>query len=549
MTRNRWIVFAVITAVLLIAAGLWWSQSSANDDPATGNGTANNSSVVTVTRGDLAASATASGKLQAQRQANLAFNTPGLVTAVLVNVGDAVQLGDPLVQLDTADLERAVRTAEQTLIIQQANHNRLLNGTSDLDILVAESAVASAEQTLEDVLAGANSAAVAAQESRLRTANANVQSAFARLQQARSGGGEAERLAAQQELDAAITAQRQAEEAHVRTFECETVNGETVCTGGSEAEQAARIPAQQANARLAAAQERYDLVVSGNPNTISQLEASLAAATAERDAAQAQLDQLLNGPTAAQIAQAEAAVAQAQLTLDNLQRGATAEQIQQSEAQLRQAEIALQLAQKRLADATLTAPFAGVVTAVNARVGEQATGPVITLLDVDSLEVLLTVDELDIGALQEGQPAELRFESYPDTAVAGEIALIAPSNTPSNSGIIAYDVHLSLGQHDLPLRVGMTANATLTTGERNDVLLAPNRAITIDRLTGTYTVRRLNPNAEDGFDEIEISIGLRDNQFTQIIDGLNEGDQLLIGNTIPSAFGNGGPPGGGPPGN
>ncbi len=544
MTRNRWIILVVITAVLLVAGGVWWTQSNASGaetDSATAD---NGDAIVRVTRGNLAASATASGQLQAQRQANLSFTTPGLVTAVLVSVGDEVATGDPLIQLSTTDLERAVRTAEQTVIIQQANHDRLLRGASDLDTAVAESALASAQQSLAGLLDGPNSAAVVAQESRVRTANANVQSAFARLQQARSGGGDTALLEAQRALDQAIVAQRQAEEAHVRTFDCETINGETVCTGGSEAEQAARVPAQQANAQLAAAQERYNQVANGNPDTISQLEASLAAATADRDAAQAQLEQALAGPTAAQIAQAEAAVAQAQLTLDNLVRGATVEQIQQSEAQLRQAEISLELMQKQLAEATLTAPFAGVITAVNVSIGEQASGPVVSLLDTDSLEVVLSVDEIDIGALREGQAAELRFESYPDTAVGGEIAAIAPSSTASNSTIVAYEVHLALGEHDLPLRVGMTANANLITGERNDVLLVPNRAITINRTTGTYTVRRLDASAANGFEEIEIQIGLRDNQFTQVLDGLNEGDQLLIGNTIPSAFGpgNGGPP-------
>ena len=551
MTRNRWIILVVITAVLLIAGGVWFTQSNASGEETADTNTtaANGDAIVSVTRGDLASTASASGQLQAQRQANLSFTTPGLVTAVLVSVGDEAAAGDPLIQLSTTDLDRAVRTAEQTLIIQQANHDRLLQGASDLDTAVAQSALASAQQSLDDLLAGPNSATVAAQESRVRTANANVQSAFARLQQARNGGGDAALLEAQRALDQAIVAQREAEEAHVRTFDCETINGETVCTGGSAAEQAARIPAQQANAQLAAAQEQFNQVANGNPDTISQLEANLAAATADRDAAQAQLEQALAGPTAAQIAQAEASVAQAQLNLDNLVRGATAEQIQQSEAQLRQAEISLELAQKRLAEATLTAPFAGIITAVNVTVGEQASGPVVSLLDVDSLEVVLSVDEIDIGALSDGQAAELRFESYPDTAVAGEIAAIAPSNTPNNSTIVAYEVHLALGDHDLPLRVGMTANANLTTGERNDVLLVPNRAITIDRTTGTYTVRRLNATAAEGFEEVEIQIGLRDNQFTQVLDGLNEGDQLLIGNSIPSAFGPGGGGPGGPPGN
>ncbi|MCA9968456.1 MAG: hypothetical protein KC423_29630, partial [Anaerolineales bacterium] len=83
---------------------------------------------------------------------------------------------------------------------------------------------------------------------------------------------------------------------------------------------------------------------------------------------------------------------------------------------------------------------------------------------------------------------------------------------------------------------GMTANARLITANREGVLLLPNGAITTDRQTGISTVNLLHRRS-DGPPETEtvtVAIGLRDSQYTQIIDGLSEGDEVLLGTlTIP----------------
>jgi len=86
------------------------------------------------------------------------------------------------------------------------------------------------------------------------------------------------------------------------------------------------------------------------------------------------------------------------------------------------------------------------------------------------------------------------------------------------------------------------------TAEKRDVLLVPNEAIQVDRTSGTYSVRR---QLGDTVEEVEITIGLRDNQYTEVREGLSAGDVLLIGGEVESPFGPGGdfegPGGGGGP--
>lgn len=123
---------------------------------------------------------------------------------------------------------------------------------------------------------------------------------------------------------------------------------------------------------------------------------------------------------------------------------------------------------------------------------------------------------------------------------------IAPRANQSNSTVVNFDVFLSLGETDLPVRVGMTANANLQTNNYENVLLVPNAGINVDRSRGIYSVNRVTIDASGNqtVEVVEVTIGLRDGQFTQITDGLQEGDVLLVGNVAPVfEFGSGPPPG------
>jgi hypothetical protein len=91
---------------------------------------------------------------------------------------------------------------------------------------------------------------------------------------------------------------------------------------------------------------------------------------------------------------------------------------------------------------------------------------------------------------------------------------------------VTYAVYLTIDAQELPIRAGMTANAELITANLQDVLLVPNRAIIADRQSGKYYVDLLR-NGETV--RTEVRIGSRDSDYTQIIQGLEDGDQLTIG--------------------
>lgn len=513
--RQRWMYAGIgIVVVVGLLFGWWWFGG---DDPAE----ANTQEVVTAFVGDLSASATASGQLVSTQETTLVFETPGRVAEVLVRVGDEVEVGEPLMVLDTADLELDVVNAEQLMVIRQANLDSLQKGATAEDLASAEAALANAEANLADVLAGPSETDIIIAEADVKVAEASINSSYAQL----------------------VSAQESVTQSQIEAAKARFIAAEFQYNRAKEVNE--NIAVQQTDQMLndawveyQAAKANYDTLLAGaDPNSVGQAQANVASAAAQRDSVQANLEALLVGATPAEVAAAEARVAQAQADLDRLLTPATAQEIQIAEAELAQAQISLENAQERLAKAQLTAPFAGVITAVNFAKGEFASGPAVEIINHQALEVVLSVDELDIANLQVGQPAEVTLDAFPGQTLVATLASIAPSATQGSS-IVNYEARLSLDNSiELPLRVGMTANARLITEEKLDVLLLPNRAIRADRQAGKYYV-----NVPDGETtrEVEITIGLRDGQNTQILSGLEEGDQVVIGVIVPTV--NFGPP-------
>jgi HlyD family secretion protein len=550
--NKRWFwVIGGLIAVVVVAALIVTGNQARQAQASTQTG-----DIVEVIVGDLSAEASASGQVLPRREAQLTMGISGKVEQVFVSAGDSVQAGEVLLQLETAALERSVASAEQNLIIQQANLDSLLAGPTAEDVAASQASVASAQVQLDDLLNGPSEDEIASAEANVDAAEANVWAASAQVGQTNTGASESEIAAARQQVAVNEQQYQQALNAHEQTLQCfDGPGGEEVCPLLGAPEEQARANLQVAEANLATAQAQLDGLLAGpNQDAVSGAQANVSAAVAQQNNAQSQLDLLLEGSSQSQIAQAQASLAQAEANHAALLAGAAEEQIAIAEAQVVQAEISLAEAQENLANATLAAPFDGVITAVNVAEGELASGVVIEMVDTNSLEVVLNVDEIDIGDLAVGQAAVVTLESWPETEIESEIVYIAPySNSSPESPVVTYEVRLTLQETELPIRVGMTANASLITAQRENVLLVPNSAINADRASGTYSVNLVTADSSGSqtITEVPVTIGLRDGRYTQITGGLQAGDEVAVGNTLPvqNLIGSGNGNGGGPFGN
>ncbi|MCU0508128.1 MAG: efflux RND transporter periplasmic adaptor subunit [Anaerolineae bacterium] len=501
--RRRWPWVAGALVLAAIAAPLALGAVAR----AGGQASVQSGEIVTVTVGDLSARATASGNVEARRDARLSLEVAGTVADVPVSVGDAVKAGDPLVLLDTAALERAVANAKLALEIQEANLSDLVDGATAAELASAQAAVDSARAHLADVQDGANPNDIA-------SARANLASAQAAYQDLLDGpDGESVRQA-EASLRNAEAALQQAQAAYDR------VAGSPDIAMRREA-----LELQQATNNLESAQAAYELATRGaTDEQRKQAQASV-------EQARSTLQKLLDSPTAAELASAQSQLSQAEANLDTVTRGAGDAKAQVAQAQVEQAKLNLAEAEDSLAKATLRAPYDGVITAVHVQAGERASGLAVEMADTTALELVLGVDEVDIGGLAVGQPAVVTFETWPGVEVSGEIASIAPKATESNSAVVSYEVRVRLGATELPVRLGMTADADLITDAKTGVLVVPSQAITADREAGTYSVNLAGVDAEGKptFTKTAVTIGLKDGDNTEITSGLKEGDRVLIG--------------------
>lgn len=532
--------------------------------------------VATAFVGDLSATASASGRLLPQNETQLTIARAGRVKQILVDIGDAVSAGQALIELESDELLRAVQNAEESLRIQQANLASLVKDPDPEELAAARAAVESAQAQLDDLLDGPTDAELGQARASLEAAQARLDDLRAgpsvdELAQARSALDSAKAaleaatvrrealadqlIVAQSEVDSALEAIGRARDAYDQlvwnsrdrmvaeswgpyspqasalrraevNYEAALANRTlTEINANSSPVLAAEAQVAQAEAALAALTDEHTAQMAALEAQVAQAEANLASLTDEKDV---------------QTAAARVQLAQAEASMARLLDGSSEAQVAVAQAQIEQAQVALEEAQDNLTSATLVAPFAGTVTALYVAEGEIAGGRAVDMVDTTSLRVVLSVDEVDIATIRVGQSSSVWLETWPERELQARVAMIAPK-AQNRNGVVTYEVQLTFDAQDLPVLTGMTANADLTTAERKNVLLVPNRAIIADRESGRYYVNQI---VDGEVIQSEVMIGLRDDTFTEITSGLQSGDQVYTGTLESGLDFRSGPPAG-----
>lgn len=497
MNRKRLYVILGLLTVAGVAGGLvWWTRRTAARDQ-------NGLRSAMVEQGTMLVTVSGSGSIRPVQRVDLAFEISGQVAEVAVDVGDQVQSGQLLIGLDRERLR--------------------------LQLAQAEANLASATAQVAKLEAGPRSGEVDVSEANLRAAQAQADATAAERDQVAQGARQGDIAAAEAELASALTQQKKAQDWHDATLECFTITKsagdvidigdgqvitltedfkETICPLLGVPEEQARYRLEAADEALEAAQAHLEQIMAGaDQYSLRAVQSNLEAAIAQRDGSQAQLDLLLAGPTREQLATAKAGVDQAR-------------------SSVRQAELAL-------AQTHLAAPFDGIVAALNATVGEQATAglPIVTLLDPSRYCVTIAVDELEVSQLAVGQKADLAFDALPNTAVSGTVKHIGEAATV-DSGVITYDVRIDLPPTEAPIRADMTTSAAVIVEEISDALKIPTWALQVDRTTRQYYVQR---RTSDGTERVNVRLGARQEGVAQVLEGLSAGDEI-VRSTEPSQF-------------
>lgn len=487
---------------------------------------------VQVVRDDLVVAISATGNIAAEKSLNLIFSSPGVVKRVWVEQGDTVQAGDLLAQLEIDELELAVKQARAAVEVAQANLAQVTAPPREEEIEQAKLAIESAK-------AG------------LAAAQADLSSAEARLAQVQTPISDEDLTISQLDVEAARVrlSQLQADPDEM-PVEIARLSWEIAKNSVWQAQlqrdaiQAQRVPAYQkelSKAAVGAAElsaRISELQYQQAQEGMSDEEIRLAQIVVNQ--AQARLDKLESPISGEELAVAQAAVDaagarvetsqaqvdQAELSLVLLLAGPRQEQIDTLRAQVAQAEVALEQAQLRLEKAQLVAPFDGIVAQVNIQEGEIASAgaPAVVLVDLTLFHIKVEIDELDVGQVSVGQEVMVTLDALSDVELAGQVEAIAPTAF-QGGGVVSYFVTIGLQVEDASVREGMSATANVITQRLENVLVIPNRALHLDRDTGKVYVEKLVLGVPQ---EVEVETGFRDEQVSQVLSGVDEGDTVIM---------------------
>ena len=234
-------------------------------------------------------------------------------------------------------------------------------------------------------------------------------------------------------------------------------------------------------------------------------------------------------------------------------------QYEKAKAAYDQSQASMVKVNRNLEYATITSPIDGVV--INRAVEEGQTvaagfeTPTLFTIaaDLTKMQVIADVDEADIGMVADGQRVSFTVDAYPDDVFEGVVKQIrlgessessSSASTSSSSTVVTYEVVVTADNPDLKLKPRLTANITIYTMERDQVLTIPNKALRFIpdpmMLEGTgISVNNHTATAETGQRLVwvkkgnellpkSVTVGSNNNTETEVVAGLNEGEEIAV---------------------
>jgi HlyD family secretion protein len=254
----------------------------------------------------------------------------------------------------------------------------------------------------------------------------------------------------------------------------------------------ARANLQKATIAAAAADAAYTAAATPQNDALRQ------ASRADLDIARANFNRTVNGPTQEELDAAQNAVTAAQLDLDS--------------------------ARAALAQTRVTAPFTSTVTEIDTHEGELVGGfnTLAAVADLSALLIAAQVDEIDVANVKVGQKVQVRFDAFPGEQFDGSVTRLFPAAS-TQRGSTVYGAIVDFNAPGVQVRPGMGASLKILTIDKQGILLVPNRALKNVGTRKAVTVVAPGPTRD-----VIVETGVTDGNNTEIVNGLNEGDQVLL---------------------
>ena len=215
--------------------------------------------------------------------------------------------------------------------------------------------------------------------------------------------------------------------------------------------------------------------------------------------------------------------------------GVDTAKLKQARAQVMQAQASLKQLEEQLSYTTIVAPMDGVILSRDVEMGDAVSsilvlGSTATLVmtegDINEVYVQGKVDEADIAHVYMAQPARIKVESFRDRVFDGKVTKIAPLGVEKDN-VTTFEVRVSINNPGGELKANMTANAEIILDEHKGVLMVPESAVMYDNQKKA-SVEIPDKKQKEGKRKVPVTVGLSNGSVTEILSGLNEGDQVVL---------------------
>ncbi len=474
--------------------------------------------VYIVAPADITEQVDAGGTVVPAKSVNLAFDHGGRIALVNTAVGDSVYGGETLVTLDASDLVASRAQAEAAVQAAQANLAGLNQGAKPAQVAVYQT-----------TLSGARDGAVAAIKAAYATADDAVRNkAYALFSNPESGSPSFNLTLSDTQLKINIESDQV------------TINKELTDWSDAVANltSAGDIDAQISGSEHALndAGAFLDLVnqaLSVAVPTVSVPQTSIDAYKASIGAARSAVSGASQSVTAA-----GTALSTAEKNLTFIQSPGTSDQISAAEAAVSEAQASVQNIDAQIGKTIISAPFAGIVTEVDAKAGQVAgpSVPLVSLISNGKFQMEVYVSQVDIGKVKAGDLASVGLDAYPGQVFSAAVITVAPAPvqmTPDGAAAsgsetvtgpsAAYKVTLQFDNDDARIKAGLSGNALITTEQKTNILAVPSDSIIL-RGTDTYVMM-----SASGTSPVltKVTTGISGQGLTEITGGLASGDGII----------------------
>lgn len=218
------------------------------------------------------------------------------------------------------------------------------------------------------------------------------------------------------------------------------------------------------------------------------------------------------------------------------------ETLQNAEESMRNAELSMENTQDQLDNYTITSPISGTIIDKQYKTGDTVTSgkTLCTIYDLSYLEMTLNIDELDISSVAVGQSVRITADAVEGKSYTGVVTKVSVVGTTSG-GTTSYPATIRIDETD-GLLPGMNVDAEIVIEEAADTLAVPAGAVSRGNLVlitedSPSAVNALEQEAPEGYVYVRVEVGISDDDYAQVVSGLQEGDTVAYIAAVASSDG------------